>query len=104
MLPIAATLVRQGMERRRDIRGPRIEPRGEVVQQRMEPAPENVDRARRAFEAEVARVRARVRELEAAIALIERATEDGLRAASDDGERAETFRASALHARRLAAA
>jgi hypothetical protein len=49
-------------------------------------------------------VRGRLRELEAAVALIERATEDGLRAASNDGERAETLRASTLHARRLASA
>jgi len=43
-------------------------------------------------------------QMEGALALIERATEDGLHAASDDGERAETLRASALHARRLARA
>jgi hypothetical protein len=49
-------------------------------------------------------VRSRLRDLEAALALIERATEDGLRAARDDDERAETLRASALHARRLARA
>jgi hypothetical protein len=81
MLPIAATLVRQRMERQ----------------------PEDVDRARSELHAELGRVRARVSELEAAVALIERATQDGLRAARNDGERAETFRASALHARRLAA-
>jgi hypothetical protein len=82
MLPIAATLVRERMESR----------------------PADVDRARDELQAELGRVRGRLRELEAAVALIERATEDGLRAASNDGERAETLRASALHARRLASA
>lgn len=81
MLPIAATLVRQ----------------------RMEPQRADVPRARSEFEAEIGRVRDRVRELETAVALIERATQEGLRASRTDGERAETFRASALHARRLAA-
>src|SRR3954466_8233705 len=80
MLPIAATLVRERMERR----------------------PEDVERARTEFDAQLERARDRVRELETAVALIERATEDGLRAASSDGERAETFRASALHAGGLA--
>ena len=47
-------------------------------------------------------MRSRVRELEVAVALIERATQEGLRASRSDGDRAETFRASALHARRLA--
>ena len=81
MLPIAATLVREQMEPRRA----------------------DVHRARGEFEAEIERVNDRVRELEAAVALIERATREGLRASRDDGERADTFRASALHARRLAA-
>jgi hypothetical protein len=81
MLPIAATLVRE----------------------RMKPRRADVHHARGEFEAEIERVRDRVRELEAAVALIERATHEGLRASRDDGERADTFRASALHARRLAA-
>jgi hypothetical protein len=66
--------------------------------------PADVGRARRELDAELGRVRRRVRELEGAVALIERATEDGLRAARTDGERAETLHASALHARGLAAA
>jgi hypothetical protein len=82
MLPIAATLIRQ----------------------QMEPRPADIDRARREFDAQLGRVRDRVRELETAVCLIEQATEDGLRAASSDVERAETLRASALHARRLATA
>ena len=81
MLPIAATLVRQ----------------------RMEPQRADVPRARGEFEAELGRLRDRARELEAAVVLIERATQEGLRAARTDGERTETFRASALHARGLAA-
>ena len=81
MLPIAATLVRE----------------------RMKPRRADVHCARGEFEAEIERVRDRVRELEAAVALIERATHEGLRASRDDGERTDTFLASALHARRLAA-
>jgi hypothetical protein len=58
MLPIAATLVRE----------------------RMKPRRADVHRARGEFEAEIERVRDRVRELEAAVALIERATLEGLAA------------------------
>jgi hypothetical protein len=79
MLPIAATLVRDRMEQR----------------------PADSAAARRRLDAELERVRDRVRELEVAVDLIERATEDGLRAARSDDERAETLRASAFHARRL---
>lgn len=79
MLPIAATLVRD----------------------RMEPHRDDVAGARRRLDAELERVRDRVRELEVAVELIERATEDGLRAARSEDERAETLRASAFHARRL---
>jgi len=70
----------------------------------LEPRDSAVARARGELDAELGRVRHRVRELEAAVALIERTTEDGLRAARDDAERAEALRASALHARALAAA
>ena len=69
----------------------------------MGPRRADVHRARGEFETEIERARDRVRELEAAVALIERATREGLRASRDDGDRAETFRASALHARTLAA-
>ena len=79
MLPIAATLIRDRMEQRTD----------------------DVAGARRRLDAELERVRDRVRELEVAVELIERATEDGLRAARSEDERAETLRASAFHARRL---
>src|SRR3954470_20310000 len=79
MLPIAATIVRDRMEER----------------------PPDVAGARRRLDAELERLRGRARELEAAVELIERATEDGLRAARSEDERAETLRASVFHARRL---
>ena len=91
MLPIATSLVREQMEDALG-RAPRGTQRGDVAGARSE------------LDAELGRVRSRLRDLEAALALIERATEDGMRAARDDGERAETLRASALHARRLARA
>ena len=67
----------------------------------MEQRADDVAGARRRLDAELERVRDRVRELEVAVKLIERATEDGLRAARSEDERAETLRASAFHARRL---
>jgi hypothetical protein len=84
MLPIAATIVRQQM---------------------MDETPVSaaeVARARRDLAADLDRVRDRARRLDRAAALIEQATADGLRTATSDGERAETLRASALHARQLA--
>ena len=91
MLPIATSLVREQMEDALG-RAPHGTQRADVAGARSE------------LDAELGRVRSRLRDLEAALALIEHATEDGMRAARDDGERAETLRASALHARRLARA
>jgi multidrug resistance efflux pump len=71
---------------------------------RLAPSVRDLDRARRDLATDLERVRARARHLDRAAALIEEATADGLRAATSDGERAETLLASALHARRLAAA
>ena len=92
MLPIATSLVRAQME-------------GALGRGALHGTHHaDVAGARSELDAELGRVRSRLRDLEAALALIERATEDGLHAARDDGERAETLRASALHARRLARA
>jgi len=91
MLPIATSLVREQMEGALGRGAPHGTHHADVAGARSE------------LDAELGRLRSRLRDLEAALALIER-TEDGLHAASDDGERAETLRASALHARRLARA
>jgi hypothetical protein len=92
MLPIATSLVREQMEVALGRSAAHGAHRADVAGARSE------------LDAELGRVRSRLRDLEAALALIEGATEDGMRAARDDGERAETLRASALHARRLARA
>jgi hypothetical protein len=81
MLPAAAMLVRQAME------GPRRD---------------DVAHARRELDGELERMRERVRALETAVVLIERESEEGLRSARTDAERAETLRASTLHARAMA--
>jgi transcription elongation GreA/GreB family factor len=88
MLPIAATFVRRQMDARAH----------------HALAAQDLDRARRDLATHLERVRARARDLDRAAVLIEQATADGLSAARNDDERAETLRASALHARRLAAA
>ena len=83
MLPIAATVVRSAMVgHHRDI---------------------DVTAARRELESELTRLRERARRLDSAVAALEQATADGLRAARSEGERVETLRASALHARNLRA-
>jgi uncharacterized protein YlxW (UPF0749 family) len=83
MLPIAATVVRSAME------GHHHET--------------DVTAARRELDAELTRLRERARRLESAVTVLEHATADGLRAARNEGERIETLRASALHARNLRA-
>jgi hypothetical protein len=83
MLPIAATVVRSAME------GHHHET--------------DVTAARRELESELTRLRERARRLDSAVAALEQATAEGLRAARSEGERVETLRASALHARNLRA-
>jgi hypothetical protein len=83
MLPIAATVVRSAMERHRQ--------------------DTDVTSARRELDSELTRLRERANRLETAVAALEQATADGLRAARSEGERVETLRASALHARNLRA-
>jgi len=83
MLPIAATVVRSAMEGNHH----------EV----------DVMAARRELESELTRLRERAGQLDSAIAALEQATADGLRAARSERERVETLRASALHARNLRA-
>ena len=83
MLPIAATVVRSAME------GHHHET--------------DVTAARRELESELTRLRERAHRLDSAVAALEQATAEGLRAARSEGERVETLRASALHARNLRA-
>jgi hypothetical protein len=83
MLPIAATVVRSAMERHQQ--------------------DTDVTSARRELDSELTRLRERANRLETAVAALEQATADGLRAARSEGERVETLRASALHARNLRA-
>jgi hypothetical protein len=83
MLPIAATIVRSAME-------------GQHHEM-------SVAAARRELESELTRLRERADQLDSAIAALEQATAEGLRAARSEGERVETLRASALHARNLRA-
>ena len=83
MLPIAATVVRSAMEGHHH--------------------DTDVTAARRELDAELTRLRERARRLDSAVAVLEQATAEGLRAARSEGERVETLRASALHARNLRA-
>ena len=83
MLPIAATVVRSAMEGHHGAA--------------------DVSAARRELDAELTRLRERVRRLDSAVTALEQATADGLRAARSECERVETLRASALHARNLRA-
>jgi hypothetical protein len=83
MLPIAATVVRSAMEgHHRDM---------------------DVTAARRELESELTLLRDHAHRLDSAVAALEQATAEGLRAARSEGERVETLRASALHARNLRA-